>query len=106
MVKYAGAGGVGAAVCRLLDKFAILTLNPACINVCDLIVIPLQFWAMKHQTARINVRYRIYSHGIKWKNLCAKKEIYKPEGYIKLDRQVREMQYARLMLDTFTFLNY
>lgn len=61
MVKYVGAGGVGAAVLRLLDKFAVLTLSPACINVRDLIVIPPQFCTMKCQTARYR---RIYNHGI------------------------------------------
>lgn len=52
MVKYAGAGGVGAAVLHLLDKFAVLMLSSACINVRDLIVIPSQFCAMKCQTVR------------------------------------------------------
>lgn len=69
MVKYAGAGGVGAAV-RLLDKFAVLTFSSACINVRDLTVIPLQF-APGNVKRHVNARYRrICSRDIKRKNLC------------------------------------
>lgn len=84
MVKCACASG-GAAVRRLLDKFAVLTLS-SCINA-TLLRNPLQFCAMKRQTTRERCDIVGFAVAVKKKKTKESRKL----NYVEPDERAREV---------------